>query len=170
MREIQNRDGVRRLSTKIDYGLMWRFWVVVLGNSNHIGWMGVWIRRGRRRVDELLGMGMGRGGHAVVCGGVVRGADGVGAGGRPVVGSRVGVVRGALGGRARIDHLHHWRRGEQRRGREGDGRGGIAGLGRGWVRSGGGDGQRREGALGGRGGRLGGGRGLHVDLARTVAA
>jgi len=85
----------------------------------------------------------------------------VGAGGRPVVGSRVGVVGGALGGWARIDHLHHWWRG------------GIAGLGLGWIGSGGGDGDGdgdgdgRESTLGGGRGRLGGG---HVDLAGSVAS
>jgi len=45
--------------------------VVVLGDSKHIGRMGVWIRRGRRWVDELLGMGMGGLCHGVVWGGVV---------------------------------------------------------------------------------------------------
>lgn len=52
--------------------------MVVLWNSDEIAWMGMLGCGGGGRIDELLGMGVGRGhlgtgGHVVVSGGMVGG-------------------------------------------------------------------------------------------------
>jgi hypothetical protein len=173
--EPKMSDGVRRLCTKVHYWLMVLFRRVMLGHSDHVCWMRVWIRA-RRRIHELLRVRiprrqLGRRGHAVVRRRVVRRPmrrpDGMRAGRRPVVACWVRIVGRVLGG-VGVHHLHHRWRGEEGLWCYGAGGPRIARLGLGRIHGGRSrDGHGRQGVL--RGGRTRIGRRRGVDVETGMA-